>query len=192
VKKSNDEKKTNVRVIDKSSDSQNEDFFLEILQIVDSARSRAYSAVNTAMVEAYWQIGRRIVEEEQQGEDRAAYGQNLIKELSKRLVQEYGNGFSVVNLKNMRFFYLTFRSTLNAEDFDSSRKGHALRAQFQTDDRSSNTLCEQSEKGYAARSFLDEASASFKSVEPCLPFRSFTRQCNSHIVDTWFSAKGWK
>ena len=129
-----DGKTTNVQTPSLSLDEKNEVFFVEIRRIVDSARSRAYAAVNSAMVEAYWLIGKRIVEREQQGEDRATYGQNLIKELSKRLVQEYGAGFSVVNLKNMRFFYLTFRPTLNSDTDKQLEKGHAVRALFKTDD----------------------------------------------------------
>jgi len=158
MEKSKDEKATGGQAVAKPSDAQNEDFFLEIRQIIDSARSRAYSAVNTAMVEAYWQIGRRIVEEEQHGEDRAAYGQSLIKELSKRLVQEYGNGFSVVNLKNMRFFYLTFRSTLNVDVSESSRKGHTVCAQFQTDNPSPHPYSERSPKGHAVRTLFQTNS----------------------------------
>ncbi len=123
-----DGKTTNVLTPSLSLDEKNENFFAEIRRIVDSARSRAYAAVNSAMVEAYWLIGKQIVEREQQGENRATYGQNLIKELSKRLVQEYGAGFSVVNLKNMRFFYLTFRSTLNSDTDEQLEKGHAVRA----------------------------------------------------------------
>jgi hypothetical protein len=54
------------------------------------------------MVEAYWLMGKRIVEEEQEGEARAQYGENLIQMLSKALVAEFGKGFSVANLRNFR------------------------------------------------------------------------------------------
>ena len=60
------------------------------------------------MIEAYWQVGKRIVEEEQHGQQRAAYGEGLIKELSKALSAEFGKGFSTANLENFRKFYLTF------------------------------------------------------------------------------------
>jgi predicted nuclease of restriction endonuclease-like (RecB) superfamily len=60
------------------------------------------------MIEAYWQIGRRIVEQEQQGETRAAYGEQVLKELSKALTAEFGKGFSSSNLRNFRQFYLTY------------------------------------------------------------------------------------
>ena len=84
-------------------------FYKEIRNILLKARKQAYSAVNTAMVEAYWSIGKRIVEEEQQGEKRAEYGANLIKNLSIALGDEFGKGFSVANLWNFRQFYLTFK-----------------------------------------------------------------------------------
>ena len=69
------------------------------------------------MVEAYWNVGKRIVEEEQKGEDRAKYGTYLIKELSKELTAEFGKGFTPQNLRNMRQFYKSFpiRSTLCSE-----------------------------------------------------------------------------
>jgi predicted nuclease of restriction endonuclease-like (RecB) superfamily len=95
-------------------------FFEHIRTILSEARGRAYSSVNHIMVETYWRIGQRIVEEEQGGQAKAAYGSQLITELSKRLGDEFGKGFSVANLKNFRQFYLTFpdlekRYTLRSE-----------------------------------------------------------------------------
>jgi predicted nuclease of restriction endonuclease-like (RecB) superfamily len=81
----------------------------DIRQILRAARQQAYVAVNFAMVEAYWQIGKRIVEEEQQGKDRAGYGKHLITELSHQLSTEFGKGFTETNLWNSRQFYLMFR-----------------------------------------------------------------------------------
>lgn len=86
----------------------NPNFYEEVRGILAQARQKAYAAVNVAMVEAYWQIGRRIVEEEQNGKERADYGDFLIKELSKQLTSEFGKGFAVTTLKNFRQFYLTF------------------------------------------------------------------------------------
>jgi hypothetical protein len=96
-------------------------FYNDIRQILQSARNRAYSAVNTAMVDTYWLIGKRIVEEEQQGKERAGYGQELIKNLSIELQSEFGKGFSVANLKNFRQFYLTFAG---------DKKGYTLCSQL--------------------------------------------------------------
>lgn len=80
----------------------------DIKAILAAARQRAYAAINFAMVEAYWLIGRRIVQEEQEGASRAGYGEGLIKQLSKALTAELERGFSVANLENFRKFYLTF------------------------------------------------------------------------------------
>lgn len=84
------------------------DFITEIKRIVTQARQKAYAAINSAMVEAYWQTGKRIVEQEQQGKDRADYGSQLLKLLSKELTAEFGKGFSVPSLYSYRAFYLTF------------------------------------------------------------------------------------
>lgn len=80
-------------------------YIQEIKQILVLARQKAYSAVNTAMVEAYWLVGKRIVQEEQNGEDRAAYGKEILKTLSLELNKEFGKGYSVTNLQNLRKFY---------------------------------------------------------------------------------------
>jgi predicted nuclease of restriction endonuclease-like (RecB) superfamily len=79
-----------------------------IRAILSAARNQAMQAVNAAMVHAYWEIGREIVEEEQRGKDRAEFGQQLIAELSRRLTDEFGRGFTANNLWYMRQFYLTF------------------------------------------------------------------------------------
>ena len=80
-----------------------------IKEILSKAREKAYKAVNFSMVEAYWNIGKIIVEA--QGNDvRAEYGANLIKNLSKNLTQEFGKGFDVTNISRMRQFYLTFQN----------------------------------------------------------------------------------
>jgi len=83
-------------------------FHTDIKQILQQARSQAHSAVNSAMVEAYWLIGKRIVEEEQDGEVKAKYGKRLIEDLSTALQAELGKGFSYANLCNFRQFYLKF------------------------------------------------------------------------------------
>lgn len=83
-------------------------FYSDIKHILEQARSRTRSAVNSAMVEAYWLIGKRIVEEEQQGEQKAKYGKRLIEDLSAALTSDFGKGFSYANLYNCRQFYLKF------------------------------------------------------------------------------------
>lgn len=84
-------------------------FYNQIKEILSSARAKVYSAANFAMVEAYWEIGKRIVEK-QGGNATAEYGSKLIEELSKQMTADFGKGFTVANLKNMRQFYLVFQN----------------------------------------------------------------------------------
>jgi predicted nuclease of restriction endonuclease-like (RecB) superfamily len=87
---------------------KSENYIIDIKQILLSARQKAYSTLNTAMVDAYWQIGKRIVEKEQNGKERAEYGEAILKNLSISLTSEFGKGFSYANLRNFRQFYLTY------------------------------------------------------------------------------------
>jgi len=98
----------------------NQDAFVgEIRTIIDNARSAAIRSVDFNRVQMYWNIGRRIVEEEQHGKERADYGTYLIKNLAKELEPEYGSGFGVRQLEQSRQFYRTYpiantlRSQLN-------------------------------------------------------------------------------
>ena len=85
-----------------------EPLYREIRAVLESARTGAYRAVNTVMVQAYWQVGRLIVEHEQGGRRRAAYGEAVLDDLSQRLTADFGRGFTTTNLKYMRLFYLAF------------------------------------------------------------------------------------
>jgi len=85
-----------------------DNFFRDISDILTQARNRAGKAVNLVMVYSYFEVGKRIAEEEQNGEARAQYGTRLIQELSNYLTNHIGPGFSVTNLKQMRQFYFTY------------------------------------------------------------------------------------
>ena len=85
-----------------------QNFYSEIKEALLLSRSQAYSAVNFAMVQAYWQIGRIIVEHEQRGSLRAEYGKGILQQISNQLTEEFGKGFDVRNLRNMRSFYVAF------------------------------------------------------------------------------------
>lgn len=89
----------------------NNNFYQEIKELLYSAKNRVYQTINTTMTQTYFQIGKRIVEEEQGGESRAEYGKSLLKLLSVQLSNEFGKGFSVDNLENMRRFYLAFQKS---------------------------------------------------------------------------------
>ena len=82
----------------------------EIRELLKTARQRVAVQVNTELLSTYWNIGRIIVEHEQQSKDRAEYGKQLLKELSKALINEFGKGFSVSNLYNMRLFYAQYQN----------------------------------------------------------------------------------
>lgn len=82
--------------------------YTDIAELLNVARTKAYHAVNSIMVETYWKIGQRIVEEEQGGTARAEYGSKLIENLSKYLTDNFGKGFSEANLRSMRSFYIVY------------------------------------------------------------------------------------
>ncbi|KUO61375.1 hypothetical protein APF79_11980 [bacterium BRH_c32] len=99
--------------------------YSQIRQILDTARSSSYKAVNFLMVQSYWQIGKLIVEEEQNGSNRAKYGEELIKQLAERLKKDFGKGFTETNLKYFRQFYNTFPISHALSDKSKIQKSHA-------------------------------------------------------------------
>jgi predicted nuclease of restriction endonuclease-like (RecB) superfamily len=103
----------------------------DLASLIEQGRKTAVRYVNTALVATYWLIGRRIVEYEQRGKERAEYGEALLEKLSKDLSPRFGKGFSLRNLRNMRSFYLLFpiRQTLSAES-SKPAKGQTLSAEF--------------------------------------------------------------
>ena len=92
--------------MDKMVDKRTEDaLFRQIASIIDQARNKVILTVNLAMVYTYYEIGRLIVQHEQHGKRRADYGQKLLQNLSTRLTERFGKGFSYPNLKRFRQFY---------------------------------------------------------------------------------------
>jgi len=92
----------------KNTPEKSNSLFDRVVSILEEARSNVVRAVNSNMVVAYWLIGREIVQELQGGEERAAYGKQIIEELSSQLMVRYGSGFSVTTLQYFRKFYLTY------------------------------------------------------------------------------------
>lgn len=90
-------------------------FFSKVLDLFLNARKNITSTVNMTIVYSYYEAGRMIVEEEQQGSKRAEYGKYILKELSARLTEELGRGFSYDNLKLMRKFYLVYSKDVIGE-----------------------------------------------------------------------------
>ena len=96
--------------------------YKNIASYIHAARSNVLRTVNTEQVKAYWLIGRDIVEEEQVGEERAQYGAFLLQEISLRLTKEFGQGFGVSTLKDIRKFYWVYKD---------NPIGHAVRGQLE-------------------------------------------------------------
>jgi predicted nuclease of restriction endonuclease-like (RecB) superfamily len=82
--------------------------YASIVHILQNAQAQVRQSVNSAMVQAYWQVGRLIVEDEQQGQARAEYGKAQLSQLAEKLTTNFGKGFDERNLRNMRRFYQTF------------------------------------------------------------------------------------
>ncbi|GGE24336.1 PDDEXK nuclease domain-containing protein [Psychroflexus planctonicus] len=101
--------------------TSNTKFFSQIVDLLQSARSKVVRAVNQTMVITYFEIGKMLVEEEQEGKERADYGKQILKELSDVLTKKFGKGYSTTNLKQMRQFYLVYSigQTLS-DDFKSN------------------------------------------------------------------------
>ncbi|MGD9108464.1 MAG: PDDEXK nuclease domain-containing protein [Gammaproteobacteria bacterium] len=92
----------------KNKPAKRQDCYIQIKNVLDEARAKVYRQINSTMVQAYWNIGRIIVEEEQQGKAKAGYGKKLLENLSIKLTKDFGKGFDVSNLQHIRRFYLTF------------------------------------------------------------------------------------
>ena len=131
------------------------------------ARNKVFKTANFAMVEAYWNIGKSIIEE-QGGNEKAEYGMGLLKELSKQMTQDFGKGFTVANLKNMRQFYLTFPN------------GYALRSELSW---THYRLLMRVESEQARQFYLDECLKSAWST------RQLERQINSFFYERLLSSQ---
>ncbi len=145
-----------------------DDLYLNIKNILQTARDNTYRQVNFIMVEAYWNIGKQIVEEEQNGANRAKYGTNLIKELSKHLTYDFGKGFTTTNLKIMRQFYNTFPNS------------HTLCDQLTW---SHYRLIVRIKNEKARQWYIEEASTSNWSV------RALERQIDTHYYERILASK---
>lgn len=91
--------------------NKNDELYSQIASVLSKNRQFVVSTVNTTMVRTYFEIGRIIVENEQNGKSRAEYGKETLKNLSERLTKDFGKGFSVENLDRMRFFYRTYSNS---------------------------------------------------------------------------------
>lgn len=140
------------------------DIYDEISNLLKEARKNIVSNINTTMTKTYFLIGKRIVEEEQNGNERAEYGENLIKTLSKRLTEEFGKGFSATNLKQMKSFYIAYR------------KGQTLSDQFKLS--WSHYLILMRMENIEERNFYE-----IESIQNNWSLRELKRQINSALYE---------
>lgn len=145
----------------------NQEFYGEIKKILINSRNKVYQTANFAMVEAYWNIGKAIIEE-QGGKEKAEYGTGLLQELSKQMTKDFGRGFTVANLKNMRQFYLKFPN------------GYTLRSELSW---SHYRLLMRVEDKTAREFYMQEAVKSQWST------RQLERQINSFFYERLLSSK---
>ncbi len=165
-----------------------------LADIIHSARATAVHQINKAQVLAYYEIGREIVEFEQKGKARAGYGEELIKRLSRDMTKKFGKGFSEINLRNMRRFYLEFpmqiqqtvsvkslnRQTLSDESLRSEKSSiqKTVFAEFEPM-LSWSHYCELlSVEDPLARSFYEQ-----ESINNNWSFRELKRQINSQLFE---------
>ena len=115
--------------LQKNTPTPDSTLFDRVISILEQARGNVVHAVNSSMVMAYWLIGREIVQELQSGEERAEYGKQVLADLSKRLTERYGKGFSTTTLRYFRTFYLAYEERglgiqrPTGAEFESKEKG---------------------------------------------------------------------
>ncbi len=177
-------KKPTSLVTKKDGEILRREFYSQVKDIILQARSNAYRSVNFIMVGTYWNLGRLIVEEEQKGKKRADYGEHLILSLAEKLTREFGEGYSLTNLKYFRQFYLAFQKSHTVRgQIVSGQKSHALRDQsvpFGLRPELSWThyrLLLKVEKEAARQYYLEEAVAGNWST------RQLERQINSFYYE---------
>lgn len=110
---------------------KNKVLFSQVVELLQNARTQVLRTVNSTMVYTYFEIGRMIVEEEQNGNNRAEYGKQLLKGLSKELTTKFGKGFSVENLERIRKFYTIYSNSLTVSTISENIKSQSLSTELQ-------------------------------------------------------------
>lgn len=100
--------------------------FEHISKLIDEAHNHVRTTINTVMVYTYYGVGRYIVEDEQHGEKRAAYGKSILKNLSKRLSDKYDTGWSVPTLKKCRYFYTVYSPQIGSTPQTQLKRGNSV------------------------------------------------------------------
>jgi len=166
------------------------DFYKQVADLLASARQYAKKQLDGTIVAAYYEIGRMIVEREQQGQKRAQYGAKLIKGLSEYLIKQYGRGFSVVNLKSIRKFYEIYSPSIGQSLSALSGKNGSLISAFDTKAQKGQTLSAQFNLNWSHYQILmrieNEAARRFYEIEAVSQLwsvRQLQRQVGSSLYE---------
>jgi predicted nuclease of restriction endonuclease-like (RecB) superfamily len=166
------------------------DFYKQIADLLDSARKYAKRQLDGTIVAAYYEIGRMIVEREQQGQKRAQYGAKLVKGLSEYLTEQYGRGFSVANLISIRKFYQVYSPSIGQSAIALSERGNSPYSTFDASAQKGQSLISQFNLGWTHYQVLmrieDEAARRFYEIETASqhwPVRQLQRQVGSSLYE---------
>ena len=155
--------------------------YSQVAEILKTARQQVVRQVNTTMVHTYFEIGRLIVEDEQNGKERAEYGKHVLKELSKQLTEEFGKGFSVENLDRMRFFYKIYSAKISSTVLTKFEKQKKALVNSDTNETSA-TLLRKSEKGQTLSDQLQTTHYKEDGIYETLSRKSEFRLSWSHYL----------
>ncbi|RTY73235.1 DUF1016 N-terminal domain-containing protein [Flavobacterium sp. LS1R10] len=112
------------------NNSQNKILFSQVVALLQNTRQQVLRTVNSTMVYTYFEMGRMIVEEEQSGKERAECGKQLLKGLSEQLTIQFGKGFSIRNLEQIKQFYITYSKSDSLTRILEIRNSQSLTAEF--------------------------------------------------------------
>jgi predicted nuclease of restriction endonuclease-like (RecB) superfamily len=170
--------------------SDESNFYRQVADLLATARQHAKRQLDNTIVVAYYEIGRMIVEREQHGQKRARYGANLIKGLSEYLTGQFGKGFSVPNLRNIRQFYLVYATMLKHPPGGSSEKRYSLISVFDENTQKGQLLSAQFKLSWTHYQILmrieDEAARRFYEIETMnqqWSVRQLQRQVGSSLYE---------
>jgi predicted nuclease of restriction endonuclease-like (RecB) superfamily len=161
-----------------NEDSRINVLYVQIATLIKEARAKVVRVVDTTMAQTYWKIGKYIVEEEQCGIKRAEYGAFIIEKLSEKLTKEFGSGFGIRILFDMRKFYITY---------PVDKKMHALRAQFKGSLSWTHYRALIGESCKVVRDFYE-----VEAVKNCWGARELERQMGSLLFERLAKSKDKK
>lgn len=164
--------------------------FQKVVEIVSGAQGRVARAVNSTMVQTYWEIGRQIVLVEQQGDQRAGYGEQVLAQVSERLTQRFGKGFGLQHLRRIRQFYLAYPAVGSRDPQNNEIDIQQIRAAVRRELPSQAQTVLREELSWTHYRFLmgveDPAARSFYEIEAATQgwsTRELERQIASHLYE---------